>query len=137
MYAKYNEDGCYTWTGNAGVHCDLAAPGVYVGIVKPLQYHDLATNEPVDMPPRPSNSHFFNFKTKSWELNNDHAWTTIRQKRDALISATDWQVTRAAEASQAISPELKSYRQALRDITKQSDPLNIVWPALANPTTPT
>ena len=33
------------------------------------------------------------------------------------------------EKGTAISESIKTYRQALRDITDQSDPFDITWPA--------
>ena len=54
----------------------------------------------------------------------DRQWAAIRQQRDTLISATDWRVL----PDQPVSQPWISYRQALRDITLQADPFNIVWP---------
>lgn len=55
-------------------------------------------------------------------------WTVIRAERNALLARTDWWVTKAAETGAIISDDQHAYRQALRDITIQSDPFNIVWP---------
>ena len=52
-------------------------------------------------------------------------WRTIRLERDALLKKTDWTQVPDAPVDQEA---WKSYRQALRDITKQSDPFNIEWP---------
>ena len=51
-------------------------------------------------------------------------WASIRDERDSLISQTDWR----ASSDLTLSDEWKNYRQALRDITTQSDPYNITWP---------
>lgn len=59
----------------------------------------------------------------------DEAWQTVRYRRDQLLRQTDWEVLRALEAKAAVPPAMRAYRQALRDITQQPDPLNIVWPA--------
>jgi hypothetical protein len=56
-------------------------------------------------------------------------WGVIRAERNALLARTDWWVTKAAETGAIISDNQHAYRQALRDITIQSDPFNIVWPA--------
>ena len=56
-------------------------------------------------------------------------WTVIRAERNALLTRSDWWVTKAAETGAIISDDQHAYRQALRDITIQSDPFNIVWPA--------
>lgn len=57
------------------------------------------------------------------------AWENARVQRDRLIRDTDWRVVKAMDRTEAwaISP-WKNYRQALRDITTQSDPFNITWP---------
>lgn len=44
----------------------------------------------------------------------DRAMNDLRQKRNALLSATDY----LALSDQTLSPEMSAYRQALRDITE-------------------
>jgi len=58
----------------------------------------------------------------------DAQWTSVRaQQRDLLYksdwtcSVTDYEVPNKADWVQ--------YRQALRDVTKQTDPFAIVWPS--------
>tara|TARA_Y100000356_G_C11092718_1_gene200110 strand:+ start:236 stop:505 length:270 start_codon:yes stop_codon:yes gene_type:complete len=51
-------------------------------------------------------------------------WVSVRIQRNAKLSATDWR----ASSDLTLSDDWKNYRQALRDITTQSDPLNITWP---------
>ena len=51
-------------------------------------------------------------------------WQNIRQDRDERLKETDWR----ASSDLTLSDEWKNYRQALRDITTQSDPYNITWP---------
>lgn len=55
-------------------------------------------------------------------------WGLVRVERNAKLAATDWWVTKASETGGFISPEQHAYRQALRDVTDQPDPFNIVWP---------
>ena len=57
------------------------------------------------------------------------AWADVRARRDALLAATDWRVTRALERSERLDVDWSVYRQALRDITLQADPFTVVWPA--------
>jgi len=60
---------------------------------------------------------------------NDRLATAARQKRDALLSQSDWMVTKAMESSAPLNFEWASYRQALRDVPQQSGfPTNIDWP---------
>lgn len=56
----------------------------------------------------------------------EYQWDTIKQKRNSLLAETDW--TQLLDVSQTVSELYKPYRQALRDITTQSDPFNIIWP---------
>ena len=55
-------------------------------------------------------------------------WASVKQQRARLLAGSDWMVTKATESGQAVQPEWIAYRQALRDITLQSDPWVIVWP---------
>ena len=47
----------------------------------------------------------------------DRAMNDLRQKRDALLKASDWEVIKAKETGSTLSAGFKAYRQALRDIT--------------------
>ena len=57
--------------------------------------------------------------------NIDSQWVTIREERNEKLGATDWR----ASSDLTISDAWKNYRQALRDITTQSNPYNITWPS--------
>jgi len=66
----------------------------------------------------------------------DVLWDEIRDQRKQKIDAVEWRISRwLSETRQGVSPttdtisELDAYMQALRDITKQSDPTNISWPS--------
>ena len=52
-------------------------------------------------------------------------WTSVRNQRNAKLAACDWTQLPDAPVDTAA---WATYRQALRDITSQSDPFNIVWP---------
>ena len=52
-------------------------------------------------------------------------WEDIRAHRDHLIAQSDYL---ALQDTPDMTNEWKEYRQALRDITKQSDVDNITWP---------
>jgi len=47
----------------------------------------------------------------------DRAMNDLRQKRDSLLKASDWEVIKAKETGSTLSAGFKAYRQALRDIT--------------------
>lgn len=80
------------------------------------------------MPARPTQAHVFDYLRKAWVLDEARAWDQVRAKRDQLMVATDWRALRANEQGVALAPEWLEYRQALRDVTMQSDPLRIEWP---------
>ena len=75
----------------------------------------------------------WNNQTMSWsDLRTiDQVWAGVRSQRNQLLSASDW--TDVASAPTRLGAEVygqwQTYRQALRDVTKQSDPYNIVWPS--------
>ncbi len=50
----------------------------------------------------------------------------VRETRNALLSASDW--TQLPDVPLAMTQAWADYRQALRDITLQPDPFNIIWP---------
>lgn len=51
-------------------------------------------------------------------------WAYIRSERNKRLSETDY----LALSDQTLSSDMTTYRQALRDLTTQSDPYNITWP---------
>ena len=52
-------------------------------------------------------------------------WANVRSERNAKLAACDWTQLPDAPVVHAV---WAGYRQALRDITDQTDPFNIVWP---------
>ena len=78
--------------------------------------------------PQPSRHHRFDYPSKTWVLDAAAAWKAVRARRDAQLTACDWVVTRAQEAGEPVPEPWGVYRQALRDVTAQADPLNIAWP---------
>jgi hypothetical protein len=52
-------------------------------------------------------------------------WVIIRAERNAALVASDWTQLPDVAVDTAVWSE---YRQALRDITTQPDPFNIIWP---------
>jgi hypothetical protein len=60
-----------------------------------------------------------------WDAgSNDRAFAKLRQKRNGLLTATDWWVLRGS-----ITDPQTAYRQALRDLpANTTDPANPTWP---------
>lgn len=72
--------------------------------------------------------HEFDFVTKRWVDSRtvDEAWSTVRFERARRLLASDW--TQLPDVPLSTKEVWAAYRQALRDITEQLDPFNIVWP---------
>ena len=51
-------------------------------------------------------------------------WDVVRMDRNMKLQETDWR----ASNDLTLTDDWKTYRQALRDITTQSDPYNVTWP---------
>ena len=60
------------------------------------------------------------------------ALAKLRLKRDSLLQASDWEITSELEKGNAISTDMKTYRQALRDLPDGKDTVlkceNATWP---------
>lgn len=57
-------------------------------------------------------------------------WRSVRSERDALLTASDWVITKALETSTSVPQDWADYRQALRDLPQNtSDPFNVAWPS--------
>ena len=56
---------------------------------------------------------------------NDRAFATLREERDRLLNETDWY----ANSDVTMSNDMKTYRQALRDLpANTADPTDVTWP---------
>ena len=64
------------------------------------------------------------------EANTQSKWAKVRTQRDNLLSSCDW--TQLPDVNIPNKADWATYRQALRDITDQADPYNIVWPTDPN-----
>ena len=62
----------------------------------------------------------------------DRAMADLRQRRDNLLKASDWEVIMAKEKGTTLSAGFKTYRQDLRDITDGlttvEDVNAVTWP---------
>jgi len=67
-------------------------------------------------------------ETEYLTTRNNNQWVNVRTSRDQLLKDTDWVSIRAADTGTPMSTEWSTYRQALRDVTEQTDPFNITWP---------
>lgn len=78
--------------------------------------------------PKPTEHHIFDYTIKDWidPRTPETEWPLIRYKRDTLLEKCDW--TQLPDVPLLTKEVWAVYRQALRDITLQPDPFNIVWP---------
>ena len=73
--------------------------------------------------------------------NEETSWTNgaparaladLRSKRNRLLQSSDWEIMQELEKGNAISDEMKTYRQALRDLPNGKDTVakctNATWP---------
>ena len=58
----------------------------------------------------------------------DNKWSQIRSVRNQYLSDCDWTQLPDSPLTTEKKAEWSTYRQALRDVTSQEDPFNIVWP---------
>lgn len=58
----------------------------------------------------------------------DRQWESIRVERNSLLAESDWTQVKDSPLDEVKSQQWEVYRQALRDITLQEDPFNIIWP---------
>lgn len=93
--------------------------------IDPLRCY-VKNGELISMGEAPSPNHTFNVSIGKWELDVATGWAKVRQKRDNLLIACDW--TQLPDVPSETKTVWADYRQALRDITSQTDPFNIVWP---------
>jgi len=92
----------------------------------------IENKQPTLIPTAPNNYSIFNHDTKQWEKNqtDEQRWELIKMGRNMRLTASDWTDTLSAKArlGDELYQQWQTYRQALRDITTQADPFNIVWP---------
>ncbi len=132
-----NSDGYIKQTGSASTFDELLTIEGYTSIVIPSSIN-LSTNsykwdsslmQLVEIPPRPSPMHEWEMGQWNDTSSVEQKWEQVREIRNAILSATDWIVTRSAERGISVPSDVAIYREALRNITAQSDPFNINWPA--------
>jgi hypothetical protein len=58
----------------------------------------------------------------------EEKWLYVREQRRYFLSQCDWTQINNVPLTEQEKDAWITYRQALRDITLQPDPFNIVWP---------
>lgn len=90
------------------------------------EYYIDNSNKPIKLPVKPEGFYILDYETKTWIPDYESQWNAIKKQRNELLVSLDW--TQLPDVPLATKEAWATYRQALRDITKQSDPFNIVWP---------
>ena len=80
------------------------------------------------IPEKPAGHYSFDYSKKAWvdPRTPETEWPLVQAERNRLLQYTDW--TQLPDVPVATKEAWATYRQALRDITEQPDPFNIVWP---------
>ena len=73
-------------------------------------------------------STFADYDTRTTAEKTAAEWNFVRTQRTKLLKASDWTQNADSPLTDSKKAEWVTYRQALRDISKQSDPFNITWP---------
>lgn len=75
---------------------------------------------------------------EQWELadytaeDKDAQWSAIRADRNSRLADCDWTQLPDAALTNVQTAAWATYRQALRDITKQANPFDIEWPTVVS-----
>ena len=95
-------------------------------ITPDTHYVDTVTRELIKKPEKPVG--FFKWDTdkKAWVPDLITATQTVLMQRRMLLENSDW--TQLPDVPLSTKEAWGAYRQALRDITLQADPFNIIWP---------
>lgn len=78
--------------------------------------------------PPPEPYYIWDLASSSWidPRTPETEWPLVRAERDRRLLASDW--TQLPDVQLPTKEAWAIYRQALRDVTQQPDPFNIVWP---------
>lgn len=137
-FGIYTADGTVIRTGECpdGAVELQAKPGefLYKGAIANTDRVNPATGSRivVTVPEKPGEHYKYDSASNRWLPDMERAWSAVRYLRDQKIKETDWVILRAADTGVPVSNYWLVYRQALRDITEQTDPFNIVWPVVPN-----
>lgn len=98
------------------------------GAARVGDYYDARSGTVQKLPARPSAVHVFDYQARVWVPDWGKAWSDIRRERASRLAACDWVTLPDVPLTEAQRVAWYSYRQALRDVTAQPDPLVIRWP---------
>ena len=85
----------------------------------------------LDSPTKPTDKQLDALETKATVIDNENSLVEVRRVRNQKLTETDWVVIKEREEGGSVSnfADWKTYRQALRDITKTYKSLaDVKWP---------
>jgi hypothetical protein len=129
MYTVYTPNGQITKVvGCDNIQEQLAPNESYIEGDYPDNQYYIQSGAPVSMPPKPNQYCIFDYVTKQWvdPRTPETQWPLVRTERNRRLQACDW--TQLSDIPAETKTLWEPYRQALRDITNQPDPFNIIWP---------
>jgi hypothetical protein len=107
------------------INYDQWQPSYFEQLIDTINAHPAWTG----LAPHPPN-HFcrFHWPSQQWQdpRNVEDEWRKVRQQRNQLLVGSDW--TQLPDVPLATKEAWATYRQALRDITTQTDPFELNWP---------
>ena len=127
MYVAYSEHGEILHVSNHKMQADHVL-AVDTDTLPSVSAYYIDGDALTKKPPQPGLNYIFDYQNKQWVLNSDAsgAMAGVRAERKHLLQASDW--TQLPDVPLATKEAWAAYRQALRDVTLQPDPFNIVWP---------
>ena len=129
MYTIYTPNGQVTKVvGCDNIQDQLAPNESYIQGDYPDNQYYIQNSTPVELPVKPNEYCVFNYDTKQWvdPRTDETQWRVVRSERKQRLVACDW--TQLSDIPAETKTLWEPYRQALRDVTNQPDPFNIVWP---------
>lgn len=82
-----------------------------------------------EMPTKPDGQYTFDYTSKTWQQNFAKQEQDIKMDRNSLLISSDWTQIPNNPLTIELKEQWATYRQKLRDITKQSGyPFNVIWP---------
>lgn len=128
-YTTYNPStGEILHTYTVSDDSEVVAPSIIGEYDAQTYYVDQGTA--IAKPDRPNGEYYFDYGSKTWQLDAVAQSTLMRFKRNQLLTAVDrvnpvWYNTLTDQQR----GELAAYRQALLDVPQQSGfPESVVWP---------
>jgi hypothetical protein len=98
------------------------------GSYLPDEYY-VVNKLPIKISSKPSEYYYFDYDTKEWVLDIDLLTLDVLSKRSKLLYASDWTQIPNNPLTTEQQAAWATYRQELRDISKQSGyPFNVIWP---------